>query len=52
MVMKGRSRDTTWYSIIDAEWPSLATALDQWLAPANFAADGMQKRTLESFRST
>lgn len=52
MVMKGRSRDTAWYSITDADWPRLAIALDQWLAPANFAADGAQKRTLESFRST
>jgi RimJ/RimL family protein N-acetyltransferase len=52
MVMKGRSRDTAWYSIIDSEWPRLQAALDQWLAPANFAADGAQRRTLESFRST
>jgi RimJ/RimL family protein N-acetyltransferase len=52
MVMKGRSRDTAWYSIIDAEWPRLKAALDQWLAPANFAADGAQMQTLESFRST
>ncbi len=52
MVMKGRSRDTTWYSITDAEWPRLRAALDEWLAPANFAADGAQKRTLESFRGT
>ncbi len=51
MVIKGRSRDTTWYSITDAEWPALALALDRWLAPANFAADGTQTQTLESFRS-
>ncbi|MEQ1784043.1 MAG: GNAT family protein [Hyphomonadaceae bacterium] len=52
MVMKGRSRDTAWYSITDAEWPRLRAALGQWLAPANFDVDGSQKRTLESFRST
>lgn len=50
MVMKGRSRDTAWYSIIDAEWPALDAALSRWLAPENFAADGSQIRTLESFR--
>jgi RimJ/RimL family protein N-acetyltransferase len=50
MVMKGISRDTAWYSIIDAEWPALDAALGRWLAPANFAADGSQIRTLESFR--
>lgn len=52
MVMKGRSRDTTWYSITDAEWPRLAAALELWLAPANFASDGTQRQTLESLRST
>jgi RimJ/RimL family protein N-acetyltransferase len=50
MVAKGRSRDTAWYSIVDREWPALRLALDQWLADGNFAADGAQIRTLESFR--
>jgi RimJ/RimL family protein N-acetyltransferase len=50
MVTKGRSRDTAWYSITDWEWPALRVALDQWLAEANFATDGRQIRTLESFR--
>lgn len=50
MVMKGKSRDTVWYSIIDAEWPVLKGALDQWLAHDNFAADGAQVGPLESFR--
>lgn len=51
MVMKGASRDTAWYSITDAEWPTLHSALTFWLAPSNFAADGTQERTLESFRA-
>jgi RimJ/RimL family protein N-acetyltransferase len=50
MVTKGRSRDTAWYSILDSEWPALRAALDRWLAPDNFARDGIQIRTLESFR--
>jgi RimJ/RimL family protein N-acetyltransferase len=50
MVTKGRSRDTAWYSILDSEWPALRAALDRWLAPDNFARDGAQIRTLESFR--
>jgi RimJ/RimL family protein N-acetyltransferase len=50
MVTKGMSRDTAWYSILDTEWPSLDAALRQWLAPENFASDGAQIRTLESFR--
>jgi RimJ/RimL family protein N-acetyltransferase len=50
MVTKGMSRDTAWYSILDTEWPALDAALRQWLAPENFAPDGTQIRTLESFR--
>lgn len=51
MVMKGRSRDTAWYSITGAEWPGLDAALIGWLAPANFGGDGQQLQTLESFRT-
>lgn len=51
MVMKGQNRDTAWYSITDVEWPLLAVALVHWLADDNFATDGAQKRTLESFRA-
>jgi len=52
MVTKGKSRDTAWYSIVDAEWPVLRAALTQWLAPGNFGPDGGQLATLESFRRT
>jgi RimJ/RimL family protein N-acetyltransferase len=51
MVTKGRSRDTAWYSITDAEWPRLDAAMSRWLAPSNFAPDGAQLRTLESLRN-
>lgn len=51
MVTKGQSRDTAWFSITDAEWPALHVALGHWLADDNFAKDGSQKRTLESFRA-
>lgn len=51
MVVKGESRDTAWYSIIDAEWPALRAALAAWLAPANFAAAGRQRQPLAAFRT-
>jgi RimJ/RimL family protein N-acetyltransferase len=51
MVTKGESRDTAWYSITDGEWPAVHAALDHWLADDNFAKDGSQKRSLESFRA-
>lgn len=41
-VIKGRNRDTAWFSIIDSEWPALAEAYRAWLAPANFDAGGRQ----------
>jgi RimJ/RimL family protein N-acetyltransferase len=46
VVYKGRSRDTTWFSIIDSEWPPLKHAYEVWLAPENFDAGGRQKRPL------
>jgi RimJ/RimL family protein N-acetyltransferase len=46
IVYKGRNRDTAWLSILDGEWPRLDAAFRRWLEPANFAADGAQKRPL------
>ncbi len=46
MVVKGRSRDTAWFSMTDAEWPRLGGRLDAWLASENFDPDGRQKRRL------
>jgi RimJ/RimL family protein N-acetyltransferase len=42
-VVKGRSRDTAWHSIIDGEWPALKQAFEHWLAPANFDEQGAQR---------
>jgi RimJ/RimL family protein N-acetyltransferase len=50
-VVKGHNRDTAWFSIVDSEWPGLRAAFERWLEPANFAADGSQRRTLGNFRS-
>lgn len=49
-VVKGRNRDTAWFSIIDAEWPNIRDAFTQWLDPANFDAEGRQIRRLEEMR--
>jgi RimJ/RimL family protein N-acetyltransferase len=46
MIVKGRNRDTAWFSIIDSEWPVLKTAYEAWLAPSNFDADGHQRTQL------
>jgi RimJ/RimL family protein N-acetyltransferase len=52
MVVKGRQRDTDWYSIIEDEWPSRRDALLAWLAPENFAPDGTAKRGLAEIRAS
>ncbi len=51
MVLKGRSRDTRWYSILDGEWPACKAALEAWLAPENFDEADAQRRTLEQIRA-
>lgn len=50
MVVKGRNRDTAWYSITDGEWPSRRGAFEAWLAPENFDASGRQRRALTDYR--
>ena len=46
VVVKGRNRDTAWFSITDADWPRLAAAYARWLAPDNFDAEGRQRLAL------
>ena len=46
MIVKGRNRDTAWFSILDGEWPRLRANLAAWLAPENFDADGRQRTSL------
>ncbi|SFJ01243.1 Protein N-acetyltransferase, RimJ/RimL family [Bosea sp. OK403] len=49
MVVKGRNRDTAWFSILDSEWPARAQGFRRWLAPENFDANGAQKLSLAAF---
>ena len=46
MVVKGRNRDTAWFSMLDREWPPAREAFERWLA-----ADGGGRPALESLRS-
>ncbi len=50
MIIKGRSRDTAWFAMLEAEWPDRKAAFEQWLATENFSADGMQKKPLAELR--
>lgn len=51
VVYKGRSRDTAWFSVIDADWPQLRTAFEWWLSPENFDAQGRQRMSLSALRA-
>lgn len=51
-IVKGRNRDTAWYSLLDSEWPRMQQAALTWLDPANFTADGQQIRSLASIANT
>ena len=46
MIVKGRSRDTAWFSMLDTEWPARRQAFERWLSAENFDAQGRQKESL------
>jgi RimJ/RimL family protein N-acetyltransferase len=50
MVVKGRNRDSAWFSILDGEWPRIRAAFEAWLASDNFDADGRQRQSLAAVR--
>jgi RimJ/RimL family protein N-acetyltransferase len=45
-IVKGRNRDTAWFSMLDLEWPKRRASFEQWLAPSNFDLAGRQKLSL------
>jgi RimJ/RimL family protein N-acetyltransferase len=48
MIVKGRNRDTAWFSIIDKEWPAIDQAFRRWLAADNFDDSGRQRQALQA----
>lgn len=50
-IIKGRNRDSDWYSILDSEWPTVGEALNKWLDPSNFDDKGVQRRGLLEIRT-
>ena len=50
MIIKGRSRDTSWFAMTEDDWPAVKAAFEAWLAPENFDAEGRQLRRLTEFR--
>ena len=52
MVIKGRNRDSAWFSILDRDWPPIRAAFETWLGGDNFDADGRQRRSLAEIRES
>jgi RimJ/RimL family protein N-acetyltransferase len=46
MIVKGRNRDTAWFSMLDSEWPARKRAFERWLDESNFDSGGNQKTRL------
>ena len=42
MIVKGKNRDTAWFSMLDSEWASRKAAFEAWLSPSNFDKNGHQ----------
>lgn len=46
LIVKGRNRDTAWFSMLDVDWPARKAAFERWLDPSNFDAAGRQRTPL------
>jgi RimJ/RimL family protein N-acetyltransferase len=51
MIVKGRNRDTAWFSMLDSEWPARKANFERWLDPSNFGPDGRQKTSLAALNT-
>ena len=47
VVVKGRNRDTAWFSLVDDDWPARRSDFVAWLDATNFDASGRQVRELQ-----
>lgn len=47
VIVKGRNRDTSWFSILDSEWPTMKVNFEEWLSESNFDSIGQQHKSLK-----
>jgi RimJ/RimL family protein N-acetyltransferase len=52
MVVKGRRRDTAYFSILDSEWPARRDAIAAWLDDANWDHAGAPRTSLSTATAT
>src|SRR5262249_11503740 len=43
MIVKGRNRDTAWFSMLDGEWPARRASFERWL-PRTISGPDAKKR--------
>lgn len=48
MIIKGKNRDTAWFSMLDSEWPARKREFERWLDESNFDSAGNQKTRLNA----
>ena len=46
LVVRGRNRDTDWFSVTDDDWYAVGAARRRWLDPHGFDEDGHQRHRL------
>jgi RimJ/RimL family protein N-acetyltransferase len=49
-IVKGRNRDSAWFSMVDYEWPEARKVFESWLDDQNFDGDGKQRMGLAMLR--
>jgi hypothetical protein len=52
MIVKGRNRDTAWFSMLDTEWPKRKANFERWLDQDNFDQYGRQKLSLTDLNAS
>ena len=50
-IVKGKNRDTAWFSLLDNEWSANERAMRAWLDAGNFDDSGRQVRSLAELRN-
>jgi RimJ/RimL family protein N-acetyltransferase len=51
MIIKGRNRDTAWFSMVDKGWDGVKWGFEAWLDGDNFDGEGRQREKLETLRA-
>lgn len=51
MIVKGKNRDTAWYSLLDGDWAREKTTIKEWMDDGNFDESGKQRQSLATVRA-